>query len=468
MALGVGAVCFFFLWQQRQPDITSNALLARAEQWDMPGSSTSSGIVFQEVRITTPHQTIERSIYRDIQGKRKLREVKLDAKEDQLRSKLVEVGFHWDEPISATNYQDWHDHQHVREDKIVRAGGHLLTLTTKVPDGSIAEQSLTVRDTDFHPVRRTVAFRDSETVEIAELDFKILPWNDVNANLFDSGPSTETASRTAPARVLSLPRMPEPPTEGQLEETELGARLVLNQLHADTGQQIEINRTAQIVEIKGLVDTDDLKRALQMQLRILPYLTVSIQSVADLKNNPGTANDNVADNIRMASMPDQPSPLETYLLSGGRSVTDINVLAKQLFECALTISQESKAISDLLLRFGRGEQKSLVASATLSDLIYSHRERLRAALQSERELLAQAQAPSAMEERASEPRPSLIEASFRNMAFCRELTQNNSLAMRSADKILADMAISVAELTDDMGDSYSKAHPVDSPGNGRR
>jgi len=356
----------------------------------------------------------------------------------------MRAGLDWDEPISASNYQGWHDHQHVREDKIVRAGSHLLKLTTTVPEGLVAEQSLTVRDTDFHPVRRTVAFRDRRTVEIAEVDFKILPWSAVDANIFEPEARIEAEATMAPAGVLSFPRMPETLPEGELDETELGARLILNQLHADTGEQIEIDRVPQEVEVKGLVETDERKRELQAQLRVVPHLKISIQSLADLTNNHGV-NDPVS-NIATASMPDQPSPLETYLRLNGQSLGTVNVLAHRLFDNALAISQESKAINDLQTRFVPDEQKTVIASATVVQLIYSHRERLLASLKQERELLAEAQGDPADEDAPPSPESSLMESALKNLALCKELTQTSTVPTRNAEKIVAEMSVVAADL----------------------
>lgn len=467
MLLGLAtAISFFTWWQQRPPGITSNALLVRAVRWDAPALRTSGGVVFQKVRITAPDQTMERSIYRDPEGKRQPRRVKLTAGQERLRSALAQAGLDWDAPISASGYQGWHDRQHGREDNIVRAGKHLLKLTTTVSDGSVEEQSLTVRDTDFHPVRRTVAFRDNRTVEVSEVDFKILPWSAVDENAFEPIANVESAVARTPTRVLPFPRMPETLSSDQLDEAELGARLVLNQLHADTGEQIEIGRISQGVEVKGLVETEDRKRELQKQLRIVPHLTVSIQSVADLKESPGASKG--ISSIETASMPDQPSPLEVYLLAQGRSVSGINVLARRLFNAALTVSQESKAIDDLRIHFAAGEQKTLIASATLSELIYSHRERLQFALKQERQLLAEAGSVSAATEAwVGQPgSSSLMNAAARNLALCKELTQTGGLGAQSAEKILASMSISVEELTASTHHAYAKPQG-DSPSSGK-
>ena len=241
----------------------------------------------------------------------------------------------------------------------------------------------------------------------------------------------------------------------QLDETELSARLILNQLHADTGEQIKIDRIQQRIEVEGLVETDERKRELQAHLRTVPHLMVSIRSVDELKSDPGVGEG--ATSIRTASMPDQPSPLETYLLTRGRGVSAMSVLAQQLFNSALTISQESHAIVELQAHFAAGEQKTVIASATLAELIYSHHERLRTALKQERQLLAEAQTASASADGTSAPPVStLMDAAARNLALCRELTQTNSPAERSAENILAEMSATINDLTAATNDAYGK------------
>jgi hypothetical protein len=452
MVLGLATtISFFVWWQQRLPNITSNALLVRAEKWDR--SSLSTGVVYQAVRITTPTHSMDRNIYRDPQGKRQPKRVSLTGKDEQLKSALLQAGVDWDEPISASGYQEWHDHQHVREDRITRAGAHLLRLTTEVPDGSVAEQSLTVRDTDFHPVRRTIAFRDNETVEIAELDFKILPWNAVDASVFEPIGSIDMAGISSPSRGLVLPALPERLTEDQLDETELSARLVLNNLHADTGEQIEIARTVQGVEVKGLVETNERKRALQTQLAMVPHLTVSIQSVTDLRNHPELG-DKVS-SIKTASVMDLQSPLETYLHAHGRNVREISLLEQRLFDNALAISQESKAIDDLQARFVASDQMPALTVAKLSELIYNHHERLQAALKQERALLGEVQAAS-HGGNGARSLPPLLDTAIRNLTLCKELTLANSPNPRSAEKILAEMSVLLDDLTADAHQAYGK------------
>jgi hypothetical protein len=450
---------FYFWWQQRTPRISSNALLVRAERWDVPNPGASYGVAYQAVRITmtkeAKKETIDRSIYRDLQGKRRPKRINLNGTEQRLKTSLTEVGLDWDEPLSATGYQNWHDHQHVREDHIARAGAHLLRLTTTVPEGIVAEQSLTVRDTDFHPVQRTVSLRNNSTVEIAEVDFKILPWSAVNPNAFEPLEATISTAAVNSARVLSFPHLPGTLTEGQIDEAELGARLMLNQLHADSGVPIELHRNAQGVVVDGLVDTEDRRRELQAGLRSVPYVTVAIQSDEALKANPDV---NSVQSVSVASMPDQPSPLAIYLEGQGRrNIADINNLAQRFFDDALTINQESREIADLQTRFGH-EGQTLLASATQSELIYRHHERLEEALKHERGLLAAAQsAPTSNPDSSAPSTSSLVEAAERNLALAKELTQTNHPAVRAADSILAEISLAMNDLTAGAREAYGKS-----------
>ncbi len=136
----------------------------------------------------------------------------------------------------------------------------------------------------------------------------------------------------------------------------------------------------------------------------------------------------------------------------------MNALAQRFSNTAFTISNESKAIVDLQTRFVSDQQLTVVASATLSELIYSHRERLQAALKSERALVEEARATAGNSNRFSEQKSSsLMDAADRNLALSRELTQTNRPATRSAEQILEEMSISVENLTAAANGVYGKS-----------
>ncbi len=436
LVIGVSAVSYWS-WKH-MPNITANTLLIRAERWDTPSVAAHPGVARQTVQIKTSRQTIKRAVYWDLQGIRRPRGAALPAAEEQLRAALDKAGVNWDQPISASAYQTWHDHQHVRADRIIRSGAHLLTLTTTVPDGAVSQESLTVRDTDFHPVEQKVDFRNSETVEIAELDFAILPWNAVDANAFEPIANAPGPIGNPVAHVLPHLPVSDTPSPEQLDETELAARLILNQLHADTGEQIEIHRSQRAVEVDGLVETEERKRELIAGLMTVPRLKVSIQSATHLLENAPLANEVVT--VQAASLPDQPSALDRYMRTHGSSTSEINALAERIFSSALAISQESNAIADLETRFLFKEHTPVIAKATLEDLLYSHRERLQEALRKERLLLVETgHMPASHEEAAQLAGSSLASETERNLALSKELTQTNIPVTRGAEAIVDEM-----------------------------
>ncbi|MBB6145703.1 hypothetical protein HNQ77_003664 [Silvibacterium bohemicum] len=445
--LTVGAIAFSLAWR-RVPSISANSLLVHAEAWDVSASTTDAGVAHQTIRIKTSGQSMDRTLYWDLQGKRHAKRVALAGREEQLKLELGRAGVDWDRPISASAYQDWHDHQHVRVDRIAETGRHLLTLTTTVPDGILAQQSITVRDTDFHAVRRTVGFRDSDSVEIAELDYSVLPWSAVDAKAFEPLQTVPLHEAPALPHLRMTLDLPESRSPEQLDETELNTRLILNQLHADEDEQIEVRRSGQEVEVEGLVATDDRKRELTTQLMTVPGLKISIRSEADLSKTPPSAMESVS--VEAAALPDNPSALDNYLRHRGRPVEEINAVERQLFEGALVISKESHFIAELKIRFAHSGSMPVLTLATLEELLYSHHERMEKALREERALLAQVQGvpvagagsfvpgtPAAGAPAAGAP--SLAAAAGTNLALARELTQTNLEHPRSAEEIFAEM-----------------------------
>lgn len=446
-----------YLWQRNAPAITPNALLTDAEKSDARNSASGT-VVYQAVRITMLKQSTRessaRSIYRDVVGRRQVRLKQLNATDKRLKDTLTNAGLNWDEPLSASNYQEWHDHQAAHKDYIVWADAHLLRLTTTSSSGTVAEQSLTVRDTDFHPVERTVAFRDKSTIEIAELDFKVLPWNAVGADEFEPLRPTALGTLALPDHI-QLPHPPAVLSEDQLDETELGVKLMLNQLRADSREQIEIRRSPKGVTVAGLVESESRKRELEGRLQMVPHVTVSIQSAEHLRANPSSMDPVVS--VATATMPDQPSPLKIYLQKRGHSVEDINSFEEQIFDSALAISEESREIVNLQTRFNTAGPRTAFASATLLDLIYSHRDRLRAAVKHEREILAEVQTPSHEFDADNQRSLSLTNAADRNLELSKELTQTHSQAPRSAENILQEMSLTTHDLTLHLHDSYGQS-----------
>lgn len=443
----VSVICVFLGIQQSRPRVTSNALLVRAEAWDpIALHSSAPGVIRQTVEITTQKRTLKRTIYRDAQGKRIARQQRLNNGETLLRLKLATAEVVWDAPLSARSYQDWHDAQRVREDHIRRAAGDLLVLTTTTPEGAVAAESLTVRDTDFHPVRRTVSFRDSETVEIAELDYSILPWTSAVSGLFQPEAAMSASDSIRPQPAL-IPFPPLPLSEEQLTEAELSARLTLDRLHADTGEQVELVRGPHGVEVRGITDTEKRKHELEAQLDMLPHVTASLSSIEELKAKSPQQGE--LSSLKVIEMQTRTTPLEAYYLAHGRNLAPLSKLPLELLNGADAIDRESKAIDDLQQRFSHNEAVSLVASDTLAELLFTHKHKLMTALESEEQLLAQAKIEAPHSQQAGPTNGASADLSSlaeRNLALTMELATGKGGSGRSAETIAGELAASMNEL----------------------
>jgi hypothetical protein len=448
VVLGMAAVLCFVLWTRNGPHISAHDLLLRAQKQEtIIAQSEPSGVIYQKVRIKTPARTTERTLYREIQRQRHAKSQALDASDAKLKAELAVAGVDWDDPLSPVGYREWRSHEFIQNDSVKSTGDNLLTLTSNVNDGEVISESLTVRASDFHAVGKTIELRGYGTVEIAELNYAVLPWNAVNPDWFE--PATITGSgvsSNAPSTLL--PRLPVHLNEIQLDEAELSARLVLNQLHGDTGEQIEIVRNPSGVVVKGMVETEQRRRELDNRLEMLPHVTTMLSSLERMKREEAQGADDIT-GVKVASMQTQAAPLETYYLAHGRSLAQLGRLPQQLLNCAFAVGVESRAIDDLQRRFARRDEISLVASAALSDLLFTHKHKLLAALDDEEHLLADAQidvpraklnAPTDGADRQ------LAVLSERNLALARELALSSGTNERPAESIASELAASIDEL----------------------
>jgi DNA-directed RNA polymerase specialized sigma24 family protein len=440
--LGLASIVCFVLWMRGDPHISPGDLLRHAEARETAGESSAlPGVIYQKVRISTPTRTIERALYRDAQGKRRPRPQPLDQNTAQLNAKLAIAGVNWDEPLSGGSYREWHDHRSVQNDVVKHTGKNLLTLTTTVSDGMVAQESLTVRENDFHAVERTIRFRDAETVDIAELNYDVMPWGAVNSNWFEP----LSGQRLVPGRmgpVLS-PLPPQPLSEDQINIAELEARIMLNQLQADTNERIEIIRHVNGVEVKGIVATSERKREIQSRLYHVPHVSASIATFQDLQDRPTSITQITS--ISVSSAVASQSPLVRYLLTKGRSADEAVQLSQQLMNSALVAKQHSKAMDELLHRFASGGNLSVLARSALDQLFDRHKAALLAALQDEERFIAQA----GLSSNASGPSSgaeSLLSAEEKNVALCVELTSGNDEPSRAAEKLLPEIATAAAQL----------------------
>jgi hypothetical protein len=454
--VAAAAVLLFFIWHRQTASISAAVFLEKAVQAEARQNSPAiSGVIYQKVEIRKGAQAFDHAIYRDIAQKRKPRPIVVSAKEESVRTELASGGVDWQQPLSAADYRRWHDSQTVLSDEVRRQGDEFLTLTTTVSTGPIAAESLTVRLADFHPIERTVALRADETVEIAELHYDVLGWDAVNDGLFEPVPGVPVAPSVA-AVLAHLP------SAEQLDLAELQARLVLNELHADSTEQLEFIRSPGSIEIKGVVDSDARKQQLVSGLKTVPHVVPAIFSVEDLSARRTEANS--VSSVRAYSTVVRESPLEHFLRAQGKGTEELNSISQRLLDAALSMKQEGTAIDDLQRRFGNDDRLDEKGRTALQQLLSAHAMRLIAAADTEDKLLSEATGATASANGATTDGSSIAAASAAPLQLCKELIAGRDGEQRDISVVAADLLRSTQVVRHSLRDlNKSNAASTDLP-----
>jgi anti-sigma factor RsiW len=449
-------VLLVLIWQRNTVPVSASIFLEKAVQEEAQQSSpTLSGVIYQKVEIKTKSKTIERGLYRDISHQRRPRAEKVATDEDGVRKQLDAAGVDWQQPLSAGAFKMWHDRQLTAEDDVRRSGNDLLTLTTALPSGPIAAESLTVRAQDFHAVRRTISMRNDENIEIAEVHYDMLGWDAVNDTLFEPlGGNVATPSVTS-----ALPHFVSPE---QLDLAELQARLLLNRLHADSTVQLEFLRSQTSVEVKGVVESNVRKQELVSQLRAIPHILPAIFSVDDLRAHSESGNS--VSTVLASSTVAQASPLEQFLRAQGKGTDTLNATSQRLLDAALSVKQESSAIAELYWRFGTDTQLDEAGKSILRQLLNAHACRLQQAVDAEDGILTEAvmvrPKQSAVLSSSGGAPDSLETFAENNMVLSKELISGKDGSQRDAALITLDLFRSTQELRNSLhGIASSNASP---------
>ena len=415
--LAVASIACLISWMQEPPLISPDTLLHKAAMWD---ADVKPGVIYQSLHVTTPSRSFDLHLYRDARGIRKRRSGNLNGGsntfDDQLRLAGVDPGA----PLSAGLYQDWHDRQRVRADRVSKAGQRFLKLTTTTPSGPVAEASLVVRASDFHPVERTIEMREpAGKIEIAELNYQMLPWDKETEALFEPEEVGAGERPLRPTHTTPLPHLPPVLGEAQLDEAELSARLVLNRLHADNGERVNLVRGASGIRIIGVVETEERKRELESQLRRLSNVHPSLLTYREMEQQLAPA---AAGSVTLAPVTSQPTPLQGYLEARRWSQQRIGEFSFELSRNAELINRECKAINELLGAFASGKALSVKADTALAELLSQHRDTLLELVRFEEEALSTAREQPGAEQGPVSPTATLQALATRNVDLARELT----------------------------------------------
>jgi hypothetical protein len=438
-------VVLVLTWNQDVPKTTPGEFLQRSVSAAKQSPViTGDDIARQKIQIRASGGDLVRTLYRDLSGRRRRLRRQTRDSDAALATKLAVAGVLWDDPLSPIGFRDWHDLQSHPRDEVRPSGKDLLTLTTTLSSGVVRRESLTVRASTFHPIERTVQFENRSIVDIAELDYSVVGLDAVDASYFESSPSNIPNPPPSPHVIVGVQSAP---SAALLDEAELRARLVLNRLRADDGEQIQVTRDERRIVVKGLVGTDDRSHELEEKLNVLPYVDASIQSLAAMNRHSPEVPATDVTGQPVITTPAGPSPLERWLDGHGRDAGELNRDSTELLDDALTAELDSKEIDGLLRRFPSREGMTYTAGAVRDELIMRHGDRLIGSLHLEQEILASLgidgrSAPSSVPG-SSDDR---TVAADRNLALTRELILEAGTDARPAESIAADLSAVILQL----------------------
>jgi hypothetical protein len=306
---------------------------------------------------------------------------------------------------------------------------------------------------DFHPVSRRLVVRDLGEIDIAELNYDVLSWSEINiAQLFEPDLNVANPTRLLPTLRKSLVAV-EPPLAA-LDEAELRARLALNQVGADTAENISIKQTGKAVSVTGFVETEPRKREIEEALAVIPLVSASISTFELRRQRLAPSDQTQVGHITEQSLAAQSSPLEMLLASHSLPQEQAVQLSRDLFDEALEIDRQALAIDMLEKRFPWSYRSNLtVESRTLfQELFQRHRSALNVALAKEQNLVRPFEGKRLSDpldnSSASEPNATadLLRFAAENRRLSGELLAHGGAdAQRSGEVIMKELAESLQQ-----------------------
>jgi len=271
------------------------------------------------------------------------------------------------------------------------------------------------------------------------LNYDVMPWGAVNQDWFEPLAGNGSGfSDIHPA--LHLPHVL---SDLELDEAELDARVVLNRLHGDQGEQIHLARSANGIEVKGVVDTEQRKKQLVSQLLLVPHVRPSLLSVEELGNNPLPAAPRSSEPIHAYSVESQPSPLEQYLRAKNLPTDNLAAISQSLLDGSLTIQRAQGHLSELQSRFKDGAALSGDLQTQFAKLAENYAGAMRNGLDTDNKVLI-----SLGLDTGTRPFPAasssaadadLTQQVRRYQALCQELIASGTSQPRSAQVIANDL-----------------------------
>ncbi len=211
-----------------------------------------------------------------------------------LKQVYLANGIDMEHPLSPRGFDHWRQSLGGERDEVfatsLAAGDPGMGLrTTPIPaptEGRILSAELIVRSGDWHPVeqRLTVKGADStQEYDVLETAYQVVALESAPSSIFAEvmplvpPPARRRASVTPTAAL---------PTSQQLDEAEISAKFALHRVDEFLRGQIRIAQdSAGIVEIEGVVETDQRKSEIISLLESIPYTSVRLETSEEALND---------------------------------------------------------------------------------------------------------------------------------------------------------------------------------------
>lgn len=432
-ALMTAVVVLSVMWglslrHKPEPALNAHSVLAHALQ-TVPGT----GVQQQTVRIGTRDGSVVVTLHRDLARRRQPRRDAVPGISPKLQGKLELAGMSWSDPLSAASFHAWRAQQANLTDSLESKNG-LIVLTTKVNEGTVRASSLTLRESDWRVVARTASFDDGELVDIAELDYSVIPWERSSPDWFEAIPAQHLHLPAA----TSKPHAEVLPSSPELDEAELGVMLALARIGADTSERISVNRRARDISVTGLVATESRQDEIRQALAGMRYVTTSVLTFSEFDDTPNKPLE-APKRLTVSGAPSAPSAFDRWLLQQQYSLPEVTRMHDELLNAASEMRHTENAQSLLEKRIDR-IQLTPAGKARYDALRRLYLDRIAHANAAEATLLQQLHMQASAQNASEDPRSGLMARADENAAICLRLLSGNSETQEDAQALLQRLA----------------------------
>ncbi len=312
----------------------------------------------------------------------------------------------WKQDVSPSTFRELNgDHARVRPID----DGYELTTEPGETHPQILSATL-VLDRHFHSVREFMRVRrgsDIREVRFVQADYERRPTSSVPDAVFD--PRDQGVPSKAERHLSSSGSFA---NDVQLAELHIAVLFQLSQLHADTGELIEVKQTPHgRIRVTGTVADEGRKQEILSRLKVLAnhqFLEIDVVSSSDLRQQRGRkASKSVVNAINTYELGETKAPADDLLrkyfqaqgLSGVSLDSAIAGFSREVLGHAQRALQNASALSRLGSTFSTTELRSIDFSAKQqwTEMVEQHAAALEVELQALREQLARLSPSAQME-----------------------------------------------------------------------